>query len=237
MIPSRALIPLSSDVNVRDSDGLPRYSQTKDSTPTRSGEEIRAEFLPPSTQSTFQPTSPLDRLTSPPRTAPAQQGIGHDTPPPNSSAYSDIHPAMSHSSAPHPTPQTLPSKKTSYNLEAIFNAASKSYEKRTKRDLISHPLTAQLQACDSPSAILAILRSQAAQFGSSPGGDRELTMWLVQVVNVLYDFSAVLGEGGTPVNVNPYVRASRSDVDSAESPPSQVGFRWYWYPLLGRWPR
>lgn len=237
MIPSRALIPLSSDVNVRDSDGLPRYSQTKDSTPTRSGDEKRADSLPTSTQSTFQPTSSLGRLTSPPRTAPAQQGIGHDTPPPYLSASSDIHPAMSHSSAPHPTPQTLPSKKTSYNLEAIFNAALKAYQKRTTKDLISHPLTAQLQACDSPSAILAILQSQAAQFGSSPGGDEKLTTWLVPVVNVLYAFSAVLGEGDTPVNVNPYVRASRSDVDSAGSPPSQVGFRWYWYPSLGRWPR
>jgi len=45
----------------------------------------------------------------------------------------------------------------SSNFQLIFNNALKAYEKRTKKDLLSHPLAVQLQACDSPSAILSIL--------------------------------------------------------------------------------
>jgi hypothetical protein len=76
----------------------------------------------------------------------------------------------------------------SRNFELIFNNALKAYERRTKKDLLAHPLAAQLQACDSPSAVLLVLRQQAQGF--SP-----LTKWLDPAVNVLYSLSRTLGEG------------------------------------------
>jgi hypothetical protein len=58
---------------------------------------------------------------------------------------------MSHS---HPTAAS------SSNFQLIINNALKVYEKRTKQDLLAHPLASQLHACNSPGAILAILQQQ-----------------------------------------------------------------------------
>ncbi|KAI9431393.1 hypothetical protein H4582DRAFT_2132957, partial [Lactarius indigo] len=91
--------------------------------------------------------------------------------------------------------QTPSAASSSSNLQAIFNAAIKEYEKKTKQDLLLHSLMAQLQTCDSPADILAVLRTQVQQFEQSTSGDDKLTKWLNPTVNVLYAFSAALGEG------------------------------------------
>ncbi|KAH9071619.1 hypothetical protein EDB83DRAFT_260546 [Lactarius deliciosus] len=83
----------------------------------------------------------------------------------------------------------------SSRFQAIFNAALKLYEKQTKKDLIAHPLASQLQACDSPAAILSLLQEKAREFDQARSGDERLTKWLNPTVNVLYAFSATLGEG------------------------------------------
>ena len=80
------------------------------------------------------------------------------------------------------------------SFETIFNAALEDYEKRTKKDIASHPLAAQLKSCDSPSAILAILRAQVEASDKSQSTDERLTKWLDPTVNVLCAFSAVLGD-------------------------------------------
>lgn len=49
---------------------------------------------------------------------------------------------------------------SSPNFQLIFNNALKAYEKHTKWDLVAHPFAAQLQACASPSSILAIIHQQ-----------------------------------------------------------------------------
>jgi hypothetical protein len=71
----------------------------------------------------------------------------------------------------------------------------KEYEKNTKTDLLAHPLMAQLQTCNSPTDILAVLRTQVQQFEQSTSGDDKLTRWLNPTVNVLYAFSSVIGTG------------------------------------------
>ncbi|KAI9431375.1 hypothetical protein H4582DRAFT_1243655 [Lactarius indigo] len=91
--------------------------------------------------------------------------------------------------------QTPSAASSSSNLRAIFNAAIKEYQKKTKQDLLLHPLMAQLQTRDSPADILAVLRTQVQQFEQSTSGDDKLTKWLNPTVNVLYAFSAALGEG------------------------------------------
>jgi hypothetical protein len=93
---------------------------------------------------------------------------------------------MSHA---HPTPPSSP------NFQLVFNNALRAYERRTKRDLLAHPLAAQLQGCDSPSAILAIIHQQVEGLYQSQGADERLTKWLNPTVNVLYAFSATLGQG------------------------------------------
>ncbi|KAI9441977.1 hypothetical protein BJY52DRAFT_1216965 [Lactarius psammicola] len=81
------------------------------------------------------------------------------------------------------------------NFRATFYAALKTYKDKTKKDLLAHPLMAQLQTCNSPTDILAILRTQVQQFEQSTHDDDKLTRWLNPTINVLYAFSAVLGEG------------------------------------------
>jgi hypothetical protein len=87
----------------------------------------------------------------------------------------------------------------SSNVELIINNALKSYEKRTKNNLLAHPLAAQLQTCSSPDAILAILQEQVQGLDQSRSGDGRWTKWLDPTVNVLFAFSTTLGAGVGPV--------------------------------------
>ncbi|KAH8990936.1 hypothetical protein EDB86DRAFT_1665042 [Lactarius hatsudake] len=91
--------------------------------------------------------------------------------------------------------QTSSTTTASSRFQDIFNAALKLYQKQTKKDLIAHPLAAQLQSCDSTSAILAVLQDQVREFDQVRGGDERLTKWLIPTVNVLYAFSAAVSEG------------------------------------------
>ena len=84
---------------------------------------------------------------------------------------------------------------TSSNFQSIFYAALKAYEKKTKKDLLAHPLAAQLQACKSPSDILAILQEKVKEFDQSRGANERLSQWLDPTISVLYSFSATLGAG------------------------------------------
>jgi hypothetical protein len=81
------------------------------------------------------------------------------------------------------------------NFASIFNAALKSYKSKTKKDLTSHPLLPRLQSCDSPEAILTALREKIPAFDQSQNGDDRLTKWVSPTVNVLYAFSATVGQG------------------------------------------
>ena len=46
----------------------------------------------------------------------------------------------------------------SFNFQLTVNNALKVYHKRNNNDLILHPLAAQLQTCNSPTDLLAVLR-------------------------------------------------------------------------------
>jgi hypothetical protein len=97
---------------------------------------------------------------------------------------------------------TAPSTSTSYsNFLPIFNAALESYKRKTKKDLASHPLLSSLQSCDSPEAVLTILRDEIPAFNQSQNQDDALTKWVIPTVNVLYTFSATVGQGVGLVNI------------------------------------
>ena len=90
----------------------------------------------------------------------------------------------------------VPSTATSStDFETIFKAALEAYKQQTKTDISSHPLAIELQPCDSPSAILSVLRAQVQVFDQSQSAGEKLTKWLDPTVNVLYAFSAALGNG------------------------------------------
>ena len=84
---------------------------------------------------------------------------------------------------------------SSPNFQLIFNNALEAYKKRTKNDLLAHPLAAQLKTCNSPSDVLRVLQQQVEQLNQSRNNDGRLTKWLDPTVNVLYAFSGALGEG------------------------------------------
>ncbi len=85
---------------------------------------------------------------------------------------------------------------TSSNFQGIFYAAIKEYEKKTKKDLLAHPLIGQLQPCTTPADILTVLRGQVQQLDKSTGGGVDKwTKWLGPTVNVLVALSGALGEG------------------------------------------
>ena len=88
------------------------------------------------------------------------------------------------------------------NFRSIFHASLKAYEKNTKSDLLTHPLAVRLHSCDSPAAILTVLQAQVQEFEQSRSVDQRLTKWLDPTVNVLYAFSATLGEGIGLVNLS-----------------------------------
>jgi hypothetical protein len=90
---------------------------------------------------------------------------------------------------------TRPTSTSSNNFQVIFNNALKAYERRTKKDLLAHPLAAQLQDCDSHSSILIVLQQQVQELNRSQTSDERLTKWLDPTVKVLYTFSDTIGEG------------------------------------------
>ena len=88
--------------------------------------------------------------------------------------------------------QGNPTTTSSLNFQLIFNNALDAYKKRTKNDILTHPLVVQLQNITSANGVLALIHQQLQ--GIQRDDDR-LTKWLDPTVRVLYAFSETLGEG------------------------------------------
>ena len=85
---------------------------------------------------------------------------------------------------------TQPSS-TSTKFHTIFDNALKAYKKRTKNDLLTHPLAARLQACNSANSICTVLQELVQELDES---QRSNAKWLDPTVNVLLAFSETLGD-------------------------------------------
>lgn len=83
---------------------------------------------------------------------------------------------------------------TSSNFRLIFDNALETYEKRTKKDLITHLLATQLQNCGSASSILDVLQQQVQELNQSRHRSERWTRWLSPTVKVLHAFSEKLGD-------------------------------------------
>ena len=95
----------------------------------------------------------------------------------------------------HPHPTASSSSNQVSNFQLIINNALGEYKKRTKNDLLAHPLVTDLQSCNTPSAILSVLHRQVRVLDESRASDERWTRWLDPTVNVLFALSATLGEG------------------------------------------
>jgi hypothetical protein len=95
----------------------------------------------------------------------------------------------------HTQPTASSSSNQSSNFQLIINNALDAYKKRTKNDLLAHPLVTELQYCNSPSTILAVLQQQLQGLDQFQTSDERWTRWLDPTVNVLYTLSGTLGEG------------------------------------------
>jgi hypothetical protein len=92
---------------------------------------------------------------------------------------------------------------SSSNFQLIIDNALKVYEKCTKKNLRAHPLASQIQSCDSPDAILAVLHQQVQGLDQSRSSDDRWTKWLDPTVSILYALSGTIGEGVNPVSLGP----------------------------------
>jgi hypothetical protein len=91
---------------------------------------------------------------------------------------------------------------SSSNFQSIFDTALSHYTKKTKNDIVAHQLTARLESCTSPSAIITVLNEKCGvqEFIQSHRGDGTPKQWLKATVSVLCAFSAVIGQGVGLVN-------------------------------------
>jgi hypothetical protein len=80
----------------------------------------------------------------------------------------------------------------------------RTYEAKTKTDLLTHPLAAQLRNCNSPTAILAVLQDLVQKFDQRRNSNEKLTKFLNTTVDVLYKVHLCpgLGAGVSLVDLN-----------------------------------
>jgi fungal STAND N-terminal Goodbye domain len=87
----------------------------------------------------------------------------------------------------------------------MINNALDTYKKRTKNDLLAHPLAARLQTCNSPGAIIDVLQEQVQGLDQSRSSDERWSKWLDPTVNVLQAFSSILAAGACLVCSRTYL--------------------------------
>ena len=123
------------------------------------------------------------------------------------------------------------------NFASIFNAALETYKRRTKKDLASHPLLPILQPCDSPEAILTVLREQIPAFRQPQSGDG-FTKWVTPTVNFLSSICNALGGGVGQVNIGVFPREIFffSNTCFSGIPFSEYNLCGHCCPPLGRYP-
>lgn len=78
---------------------------------------------------------------------------------------------------------------------SILEVALNEYKNNTGQDLLSHPLSHELQHSDSVDGILAILQRHADTLKRLRDGDRGLMKWVTSSVHILYSISETLGGG------------------------------------------
>jgi hypothetical protein len=84
----------------------------------------------------------------------------------------------------------------SSKLQPILDTALNEYRKKTKIDLLLHPLLAKFDDCDSADSVLTVLQRQVLGVDPPQSNDEDdvLTRWLYPTVKVIFAFSTALKE-------------------------------------------
>jgi hypothetical protein len=93
----------------------------------------------------------------------------------------------------------------SSDVQSVLTTALEAYEETTKINLLTHPLAAQIQSCDSPTAILSVIQDLIQQFDQDHTSNQGLTNWppdLNSTAKVLYGLLATIGQGVDLVGLN-----------------------------------
>jgi hypothetical protein len=91
---------------------------------------------------------------------------------------------------------------SSSNYQLIFDSALNAYKKKTGKDLQFDPLFRTLENCNSPSAIIDVLRQQIPAIDPSGSSNGRLTNWLNPTVNVLCALSTTISHVVSPVSLS-----------------------------------
>ena len=85
---------------------------------------------------------------------------------------------------------------TRLNYHSSFSVALESYKKRTGNDLTSNPLLPRFKTCNSPDAVITLLREQIPGFDQSQNDNdsERLSNWLNPTVNVISAFSGTIND-------------------------------------------
>ena len=109
----------------------------------------------------------------------------------------------------HASPEAGPSS----NYQSIFDGALEDYQRKTGKDLTKDPLFRSLETCNSPDAVLTILRAQIVGPGQSHSSSDRLTKWLIPTVKVINAFSETIGGAVALVSLtNVELISPRSDL-------------------------
>ena len=124
----------------------------------------------------------------------------------------------------NPMSTSLQSSNSNSNFQAILDKALKEYKRKTGKDLITHPLAEEINSCDSPEAIFAVLEGKANELNQSQSSDGRLTKWLTSTVNVLNALSATFGQGVGMVNPSMLPYHNSHNVNVQVFPPTKIIF-------------
>src|SRR6266850_415761 len=82
----------------------------------------------------------------------------------------------------------------SSDLQPILDTAVNEYRKKTKIDLLLHPLSAKFDDCDSPNSVLTVLQRQVLGVDPPQSSDEDdvFTRWLYPTVKVIFTGISVL---------------------------------------------
>ena len=105
-------------------------------------------------------------------------------------------------------------------FQLIINDALTVYHKRTKNDLLLHPLATELQNCESPTDIFTVLQQQVQGLDQSQSGDDRWTRWLDPTIHVILTFSQTAGTAGLVCpTTSAYPRSTHSYILDRRSHP------------------
>jgi hypothetical protein len=92
-----------------------------------------------------------------------------------------------------------PLNTSSSQFQSIFDAALREYSQKTGKDIVTDPISAKLQCCGSPDAVLNVLQEEAQAFNDFRNGNRKVQLMrkLKPTVDILLALSTsgVLGNG------------------------------------------